>query len=121
MFPSLHERHPLGLLVLAGVPGSLAVALAGDPPSVLPGVTLGSIALLYVEKAIVCFSAYLLVLVVVVRAFAGDLPSELRGLKYADRGSKHLDDDLRRLARTEAELRERMNHIERVVARDDCG
>ncbi len=118
MFPSLRGRHVLGSLVVAGIAGSLAVALAGDPPMVLPGIALGSTALLYVEKATACFSSYLLVLVVVVRAFAGDLPSELRGVKYAVQSDSELGAAIRRLTRAEEELRVRIEQMEAVDVAD---
>jgi hypothetical protein len=117
MFPSLHESHPLGLLVLAGIAASLAVAVAGDPPSTLPGIALGSTALLYVEKTIACFSAYLLVLVVVVRAFSGELPSELRGVRYAvEGGDAHGTIEDLKLAVNQ--LDRRLDQIERVATDD---
>jgi hypothetical protein len=113
------ERRLLGLLVLVGVVGSLLVSLLGGRPATLPGVALGSTAVLYVEKATACFSSYLLVLVVVVRAFAGDLPSELRGVKYAVESNEgDAGGGMERLSLAEAELRDRIANIERVVAKN---
>jgi hypothetical protein len=111
------ERRTLGLLTLLGIAGSLLVSHAGGHHAPLPGVALGSTALLYVEKATACFVSYLLVLVVVVRAFAGELPSELRGLKYAVAKDSHdFTRWVERLTVAEEELHERIDHIERVVA-----
>ncbi len=117
MFPSLLTRHLLGSLVVAGIAGSLLLSLAGGHPAVLPGAALGSTALLYIEKATACFTSYLLVLVVAARAFAGDLPSELRGIRYAvDKGYDE-SGALGRLVAADEGLHERINQIERVVAR----
>lgn len=79
----------VGLLVLAGLAGSgLANLFWIDPPGdgALPGVALGSQALLVVERAVAFFAAWLLVLVVVAQAFRGRLPTEIsgRGVRYAD-------------------------------------
>jgi hypothetical protein len=81
-------RSLLGPAVVLGVAVSLSVALRDGNPGNLPGVALGSSALLCVEKATACFTAYLLFLVVVVRAFAGELPSELRGVRYEAQGDR---------------------------------
>jgi hypothetical protein len=110
------ERRLLGLLALVGVTGSLLLSLAGGRPATLPGVALGSTALLYVEKATACFTAYLLVLVVVARAFDGQLPSELRGVRFSDGDAKG---EIQRLANVERELRDRLDHIERVAQEND--
>jgi hypothetical protein len=70
------------LLALA----ALASLVAGEPDR-LPGAALGSVVVLHAERALGLFAASLLVLLVVVRAFEGELPSELsgRGVKYASR------------------------------------
>ena len=107
-------RRLLGLAVLLGVVGSLLAALISGSSATLPGVALGSPALLYVEKATACFTGYLLFLVVVVRASSGELPSELRGVRYESRHdplAKSVEDD----AVAGAELRERLRYLERVV------
>lgn len=79
----------IGLLVLVGV---AVTGLAnifwidGSSDDALPGVALGSHALLVVERAVAFFAAWLLVLVVVAQAFKGRLPTEIsgRGVRYAD-------------------------------------
>jgi hypothetical protein len=111
------ERLLLGFLALLGIAGSLILAVATDRPPHLPGVALGSVAVLCVERAIACFTAYLLVLVVVARAFAGELPSELRGVRYESSSRDGWrDDELQRLTAAERALRKRIDQIERVVA-----
>jgi hypothetical protein len=53
----------------------------------LPGVALGSPLILAVERTMALFTAWMVVVIVVVRAIAGDLPTELsgQGFKYASR------------------------------------
>jgi hypothetical protein len=70
-------------LVLSVVAG---VLLIGDPVGRLPGIALGSEAILVAERVAVLFAMWLVALVVVARALAGDLPIEVsgRGVRYAD-------------------------------------
>jgi hypothetical protein len=70
-------------LVLSVVAG---VSLIGDPVGRLPGIALGSEAILVAERIAVLFAMWLVALVVVARALAGDLPIEVsgRGVRYAD-------------------------------------
>lgn len=87
--------HPLRLdkvvaaLVVVGLGVSIAAGVflidrpaAGD----LPGIALGSEAILVVERIATLFTLWLLGLVVVARALAGELPIEIsgRGVRYAD-------------------------------------
>jgi len=64
----------------------VGVFLIDAPTADPPGVALGSELLLAVERSAALFAAWLLALVVVDRALAGQLPSEVsgRGVKYAD-------------------------------------
>lgn len=71
--------------------GLVASIVAGvfliEPPSDdLPGVALGSEAILAIERIATLFAAWLLTLVVIARALTGELPIEIsgRGLRYAD-------------------------------------
>src|SRR5262245_57835548 len=70
----------LVLLVVVSVMGSLLTTT----PRPLPGVALGSIPLLHVLRSLIFFAAGLAVLVVLRRAWEGQLPSEMStsGLKY---------------------------------------
>jgi hypothetical protein len=81
-------RVAVGVLVLAGLAASVLVNIWIDLPEGvdLPGVALGSPALLVVERAMAFFAAWLLMLVVVAQAFRGRLPTEIsgRGVRYAD-------------------------------------
>lgn len=63
-------------------------SLVAGTPAKLPGVALGSAVVLHAERTVALFAAVLLVLVVLVRAFQGQLPQELSGrggVKYAER------------------------------------
>jgi hypothetical protein len=111
-----HRRWLFGLLALLGVVGSVVLSSLSATPANLPGIALGSEALLYVEKTVAAFSAYLLVLVVVVRAFDGDLPSELRGLKYdIQEGRETAAEGIIELSAANAELRERLDNVEALL------
>jgi len=114
------NRRLFGGLALGGVVGAVLLSLLSINPARLPGLALGSPALLYVEKAVACFTAYLLVLVVVVRAFDGDLPSELRGLKWAvHEGRAQAAEGIDGLVDANEALHERIEAIEAVVGISD--
>lgn len=65
------------------------VFLIEKPFGNLPGVALGSEAILVVERIAALFAAWLLAVVVMGRALGGQLPSEIsgRGVRYADGGT----------------------------------
>jgi hypothetical protein len=110
------RQWTFGVLAILGVAGSIALSLASHIPAELPGVALGSPALLYVERAVASFTAYLLALVVVVRAFDGDLPSELRGLKYDIKESRETAaEGITDLSAANLELRERLENLEALL------
>jgi hypothetical protein len=114
--PSLSQRWLFGILALAGVAGAVLLSVLSGNPGRLPGVALGSPALLYVEKAAACFTAYLLALVVVVRAFDGELPSELRGLKYTVRESTtEAARGISDLSKAHEDLRQRIDGIDALL------
>jgi hypothetical protein len=83
-------RQPLSLasvLVLAGIAACAATALfVAEPSGRLPGVALGSELILGVERALVLFATWMLVVTVVARALRGELPTEIsgRGVRYAE-------------------------------------
>lgn len=70
-------------LIPAFVAAGVATTLGGAPDE-LPGIALGSEALLYVERALVIMVAVFLVFVVLARAWRGQLPDEIsrEGFKY---------------------------------------
>jgi hypothetical protein len=63
-----------------------AAILSVNPHEPLPGVALGSDLVLAAERATALFAGWMLVLVVVSRALAGELPLEItsRGFRYAE-------------------------------------
>lgn len=76
------------VLVAGGLVASIVtgVFLIERPVGDLPGVALGSAAILVVERIVGLFAAWLFVVVVMARALVGQLPSEIsgRGVKYAE-------------------------------------
>jgi len=75
----------LGVLVIAIVAAAVVASLLGGAPKDLPGVALGSKALLFTLRALLFAAAGLLMLTVTWRAFERRLPDELTttGIKYA--------------------------------------
>lgn len=71
---------------MGGMAGSAGVNLWIEPQDTLPGVALGSHALLIAERSVAFFSIWLLGLVVIAQAIRGRLPIEIsgRGIRYAD-------------------------------------
>ena|GEM_PF-4116533 len=105
------QRSPaqrlVATLVLVGLVASvLLTALAIDhPQGSLPGVALGSELILAVDRALALFAAWMVVLIVVGRAIAGELPAEISGsgIRYADAESAE---------RAVAEIRSTLAHHE---------
>lgn len=79
------NRSKIGPATTAALVASVVATVVIGSPSKLPSVALGSSLVLHVERTIALFVAYLLVAVVLVRAWEGRLPDEIsgRGLKYA--------------------------------------
>lgn len=75
-------------MVIFGLAASLALAAMVGPleERPLPGVALGSPALLLAERTVAFFAIWLIVLVVCSQALEGRLPTEIsgRGVRYAD-------------------------------------
>lgn len=107
--------------VIVGLLGAVTLSVgAGSPTGSLPGVALGSVALLLAERAVALFATWMLAVVVVVRAFRDQLPVEIsgRGVRYAEAESvqaktvctedvlRDIDADVRWLRKVVRELRE---------------
>lgn len=112
--------QPLNALLPVVVIGGLATSVLlvvsmGAPDGGLPGVALGSTLILAVERVVALFAAWMAMVIVVVRALAGDLPTEIsgQGLKYADAATAG-----RAAARTEAALDSLRSEIERLRRTD---
>lgn len=73
------------LVVLGLVAALIASVITGLPAGRLPGVALGSGLLLFVERAVAFFAAWMICLVIVAQALRGRLPTEIsgRGVRYA--------------------------------------
>jgi hypothetical protein len=82
------RRAVVAASVIGGLIASIfgAVFLIELPGDDLPGVALGSEAILVIERIVMLFTVWLLGLLVTARALAGELPIEIsgRGLRYAD-------------------------------------
>ena len=78
-------RSILGTATTVALIASLLVSLIAGTPSDLPSIAMGSAELLHIERTIAICVAYLLLAVVLTRAWRGQLPNEVsgRGLKYA--------------------------------------
>ena len=116
--PSSRRGTAVAVLVIGGL---VVITIAGiflieSPVGGLPGVALGSGAILVVERIATLFAAWLLVLVVVARALTGELPIEIsgRGLRYADAATAQagLDDSERAFER----VREEIAALQEVIA-----
>lgn len=86
--PSSRRGTAVAVLVVGGLVVSTiaGIFLIESPAGGFPGVALGSETILVIERIATLFAAWLLALVVVVRALTGELPIEIsgRGLRYAD-------------------------------------
>jgi hypothetical protein len=106
--------------VIAALGASIAAALATEVPERLPSVALGSPLVLYAERSAAVFAALLLALLVLIRAWNGELPTELsgRGVTYtksettADLRDAALE-ALAELEQAQEVLGERLERLER--------
>jgi hypothetical protein len=91
------DRDPLG------DPGGGACGVAVPAPQHLPAPALGSRELLWLERTLVLFYGFLLLVVPVLRVQAGEVPIELstRGARYADLSEHALSALEERVAQTE--------------------
>jgi hypothetical protein len=74
-------------VVMFGLSGAVLLSvLAGAPAASLPGVALGSEALLLAERAMALFAIWMSAVVIVLRALRDQLPIEIssRGVRYAE-------------------------------------
>jgi hypothetical protein len=74
------------IAVIAGLVAAVAVTLADGLPRTMPEVALGSVELFHLERAIALLAGYVAIVLLVSRAWSGQLPSELspQGLKYSE-------------------------------------
>lgn len=80
----------------------------------LPDVALSSTALFHVERAAALLAVYMFVLVVLVRAWRGELPSEMssQGIKYATSTPEVSSDAIQVLSVAVDALQARIDRIE---------
>jgi hypothetical protein len=74
-----------GIVILGLIAAGFVSAIEGQPEGPLPGVALGSAQLLFVERAVAFFTAWMVAVVVVAQALRGHLPTEIsgQGVRYA--------------------------------------
>lgn len=103
------ERTWHGRVVVLLTAGTVLVALclsaAGGAPTALPGVALGSPALLHVERALVVGAGMASTFIFLIRGWVGYFPSKLStsGAEYADRSTMDAVSDGSRVAATAIE------------------
>ena len=74
-------------VVMVGLLGAVLLSVfAGSPAGPMPGVALGSEALLLAERAMALFGIWMSAVVIVLRALRDQLPIEIssRGVRYAE-------------------------------------
>jgi hypothetical protein len=74
---------------------ALTITVATGPPSTLPDIALNSEVLFHAERAAALLAAWVFVLVILTRAWAGELPSELsgQGIKYSGERTREATED----------------------------
>jgi hypothetical protein len=72
------------IAVPAALTAAVAISLVTGAPRDLPDVALSSTVLFHVERSVAVLAGFVAVLVLVIRAWSGQLPTELstQGLKY---------------------------------------
>jgi Tfp pilus assembly protein PilO len=109
------------VVVLVGLVLAAVITSASDTPATLPQVALSSAGLFHLERIVALLAGYVGIVVLVTRAWSGQLPSELstQGLKYsetADTTAAVFERAAERLETARAELadmRERVEALEK--------
>jgi hypothetical protein len=81
--------------VNAGLIAAIAITIGTGTPGRLPEIALGSTALFHLERTVVLLAAYVFVVVILSRAWRGELPSEMsgQGIKYSGELTKNAAED----------------------------
>jgi hypothetical protein len=98
-----------------GAVAALVTTLAAGRPRALPDAALDSVVLLHLERLAAWLAVYVLVLVILTRAWRGELPNELssQGIKYAHSALEDtIGDSVEALAIAVAALEARVDRIE---------
>jgi hypothetical protein len=74
---------------------ALTITVTTGAPSTLPDIALNSEVLFHAERAAALLAAWVFVLVILTRAWAGELPSELsgQGIKYSGERTREATED----------------------------
>jgi hypothetical protein len=83
------SRRRLGFGVVALMVVAGGASFVGGTHRPLPGTALQSVLVLHIERSVGVFAVLLIALLILYRAFKGELPSEVSssGVKYADAGA----------------------------------
>lgn len=114
----------IAVLVFGGLGVAVLVSVWIESPAVgaLPGVALGSQAVLVAERFVALFVVWLLVLVVSAQALRGRLPIEIsgRGVRYAEaeRSQDGLASTQEALSQMDEEMKALRRHVEGLVIDD---
>jgi hypothetical protein len=85
-----------GLAVVAAVVVAAIITTGTGAPPHLPAVALSSVVLFHLERIVALLAACVALMVMVNRAWGGQLPSEIstQGIKYSDAGLEAMRDEL---------------------------
>jgi hypothetical protein len=112
------DSRSAGALVTCGVVAALAVTLVAGAPGSLPSIALDSTVLFHLERMLALLAGYLALVVVIQRAWRGQLPSALsaQGLTYVtEEATQIATDGLEAHTRELESLRNRLEQLERGV------
>lgn len=92
---------------------ALVVTVATGAPRSLPDMALSSTVLFHLERATVLFAVVVFVLVILVRAWRGELPSEMSGQGFKYASPEETSDAASALAAAAGRLHTLIDRIER--------
>jgi hypothetical protein len=103
----------------AAAVAALALGLTLPTPHNLPSLALGSREVLWAERTLVFFYAFLLLLVPILKALGGELPIELstRGARYAEASDTALEELKTRIDENEELLDDTIESLETIATR----
>jgi hypothetical protein len=100
--------------LLAVLAAALVITVTAGTPTHLPDVAMSSTVLFHLERIVVLLVTYVGLLVVLSRAWSGQLPSEVgtQGIKYSDLGLTALEREAVRARDERAEMVRRIEAVE---------
>jgi hypothetical protein len=106
--------------VIAALGGAGIVTIATGTPAALPDIALSSSVLFHLERIVVLLASAVAILLVVSRAWRGELPFEIsaQGLKYSDTGLDAVRQEAMRARADRNALAKRLEAVERQAYRE---